>query len=417
MRILLGALAASVLAACSTSSSGTCSPSTCFSGCCDSNGQCQTNDTISTCGTGGNLCDLCIGGQICQAYRCTTVVVDAGPNMVITDGGTMSPVDAGSGVPTAIVAPAEVWSWVDFPDSTCGNGVPTGIAVNLTSKSTDLLIYMQGGGACWESLTCFTIKSADNLESGYVGGDFAADGTRMMPGFNRALLTNPFKDASYVFMPYCTGDVHSGDSERTIAGRDVKFKGAKNVAAYLKRLTLTFPSVTRVFLSGSSAGAFGAQLNFARVHEAFPSAEIHVLADSGQMINPSGTRLADWVTTWNVEVPASCVGCLSDFPKYIDWLSSTYPQSRFALLAYSQDGVLSQFFNYSGPNFETQTDALLSGHFDPHVNTKYFYLSGPSHTMLGSQFTITGPAPANVKLNDFITQWYSGSGSWASVNR
>jgi hypothetical protein len=33
--------------------------------------------------------------------------------------------------------------------------------------------------------------------------------------------------------------------------------------------------------------------------------------------------------------------------------------------------------------------------------------------MLGSQFTIQ--SPSNVALNDFITHWYTGSSSWASV--
>ena len=37
-------------------------------------------------------------------------------------------------------------TWVDFPGSACGNGVATGVGVNL-HQSTDVLIYLQGGGA------------------------------------------------------------------------------------------------------------------------------------------------------------------------------------------------------------------------------------------------------------------------------
>ena len=62
-----------------------------------------------------------------------------------------------------IVAPNEAWTWVDFTDSQCANGAPTGIAVNPTSKSGDVLFYLQGGGACWDETTCYGLKSAAQL--------------------------------------------------------------------------------------------------------------------------------------------------------------------------------------------------------------------------------------------------------------
>ncbi len=38
------------------------------------------------------------------------------------------------GVP--ITATAETWSWVDFPDSKCASGAPTGMAVNSHGGAT-----------------------------------------------------------------------------------------------------------------------------------------------------------------------------------------------------------------------------------------------------------------------------------------
>lgn len=353
--------------------------------------------------------------------------VDSG-SVTAVDSGTINSLDAGStkadagsglfydaGTPIvgAIVAASETWTWVDFPDSTCANGTPTGIAVNPSSASTDVWIYMQGGGACWESLTCFVAKTASNFETGYSMANFNSDGTRNLPGFNRGNTSNPFRNASFVFVPYCTGDVHAGDSVKLFSNRVVYFEGARNVDAYLKRLKLTFPNATRVFLTGSSAGAFGAQLSYQRVRDAFPSAELHVLADSGQMINPSGSLLHDWIAAWNVTVPASCTDCLTNFPAYVDWLTVNNPASRFSLLAYSQDNVLRQFFNYAPADFQTQTAALLTSRYDVRSNAKYFYLAGTDHTMLGSQFTLVSPSA--VTLNSFITGWYNGTAGWANV--
>jgi hypothetical protein len=47
-----------------------CDGSSCPSGCCDTNGQCQTSNT-NTCGTGGAACMTCGSGLTCSAGACT----------------------------------------------------------------------------------------------------------------------------------------------------------------------------------------------------------------------------------------------------------------------------------------------------------------------------------------------------------
>ncbi len=370
-----------------------CNASNCAGGCCDANNVCQTGDADTACGTNGASCASCTTGNACVANACT---------------------------PTAqpITATAETWTWVGFPDSACGNGAATGIGVNLTTRSTDVLIYLQGGGACWDPYTCGPLNTATAINSGYGASDFTNDGTKSAAPFSRATASNPFKNMSYVYVPYCTGDVHAGDAVTTypatgqVPEKTVHHKGAANMRAYLARLAATFPSATRVFVSGSSAGAYGAEFNFAAVKAAFPGAEVHVLADCGQMINPAGSTLSQWVAAWNLQVPASCTDCASDFTRYPAWLFSTYPESRFALLAYTQDGVLRQFFGYQPADFETQTRALLTSDYDPSSNAKYYLVAGDSHVMLGNLNTITNN---NVTLLDWTSAFVSGTG-WASVS-
>lgn len=381
----------------------------------------------TACGVGGAQCSVCIANQTCVSHTCVLLTGGNGDGGVGADGGVepdggVTPDgggqdDGGTSTDggTAIVAPAETWTWVGFPDAVCGNGSSTGLGVNPTTRSTDVFIYMEGGGACWDATTCFTFKTAANLSTGYGAQNFANAPLRSAFAVQRDQATNPFRDMSYVYIPYCTGDVHAGDAIQTYDANQhpVHHKGARNVEAYLARLSATFPQATRVFLSGSSAGGFGAQANYERVAAAFPGAEVHVLADSAQMVSPSGSRLAAWRAAWNPTVPAGCPSCDTDFSALPGYLAMSYPNRRFALLAYDQDDVLRRFFGYSPADFQTQTLSLLSSKYDPYANAKYFLLSGTAHTMLGSLNSIT--APGGATLNDFVTDWVENDPSWTDV--
>ena len=53
-----------------------------------------------------------------------------------------------------INAPQTTWTWVDFPDSACSDGSTTGIGIS-PSSSTNLVIFLEGGGACGDYATCY----------------------------------------------------------------------------------------------------------------------------------------------------------------------------------------------------------------------------------------------------------------------
>ncbi|HRF94738.1 MAG TPA: hypothetical protein PLZ51_06085, partial [Aggregatilineales bacterium] len=109
-----------------------------------------------------------------------------------------------------------------------------------TSK---LMIYFQGGGACWDGFTCGAIGQ---FASRYEVPDLAGVGelTNNVGFFDYENPENPVADYNAVFVPYCTGDVHGGDSVVTFdvpkeqLGVDfdeitVKFNGRKNSQAVL----------------------------------------------------------------------------------------------------------------------------------------------------------------------------------------
>src|SRR4051794_25698091 len=83
---------------------------------------------------------------------------DGGVNQPdMTQGSTLDMAQPPLGM--AIDAPKGTWTWVDFPDSYCDDGSHTGIGIKKTD-SKNLLVFMNGGGACWDYLTCFQLNTA-----------------------------------------------------------------------------------------------------------------------------------------------------------------------------------------------------------------------------------------------------------------
>ena len=104
----------------------------------------------------------------------------------------------------------------------------------------------------------------------------------------RENLPAALRDATVVFVPYCTGDVHSGSAVATYAsplpGRDAitwRHVGHANVLAFLKRLGATFPDPGRLVISGSSAGGFGSMSNYPEFRRYWPDAKAYLVDDSG----------------------------------------------------------------------------------------------------------------------------------------
>ncbi len=337
------------------------------------------------------------------------------------DAGNTNELSSDAGVQgNPITAPVNTWTWVDFPDSACGNGAATGIGVNLSSKSKDVLVYMEGGGACWDYATCFVYNTAANMATGFTKAEFDQLPLASEAIVDRTDPENPFKDASFIFIPYCTGDIFAGDAVRTYDStkpdKKAFHKGAANMDAFLKRLTATFPQAGKIWLSGSSAGGYGAQFNYARYAAAFPAAEVHALADCSPLVPAVGGRYAAWLQAWNVTIPPACTNCATEPAALLSWLSTSYPNRRFGLLDYRSDGVIRQYFGYStsGTDFETATDALLTSHYDPSSNARYFQLAGSQHVMVGGFDHISQPN-GGIALKAWISRWANGDSSWASV--
>ena len=339
------------------------------------------------------------------------------------DGGTP---DAGPQGPTLgepIDSPANAWAWIDFPDSSCDDGTTTGIGVNKGS-SDDLLVFFNGGGACWDYNTCFVFNTADHGPFGAT--QLAGITTGGFPGtiMDRNDAANPFKDWSFVFVPYCTGDIHSGDVVQTYDAtgsptRTFAHVGHKNVLAYLERLGATFPTAPKIAVTGSSAGGGGAVVNYPDFRRYWPDATMYLIDDSLPFFESGvieDALLLEQAHAWDSQVllDGICGGsCGDDLSKLHAGLAASFPHDRMALLSSEQDQVISQFDQISGPRFEEALTALQTDVLVPSTTWQTFTHAGSSHTMLADVAAHTTSGGTNVE--SWIALMVNDARDWAST--
>lgn len=123
-----------------------------------------------------------------------------------------------------------------------------------------LLVFLNGGGACWNAQTC----DISSKRPAYVPRvDLSHNDPNHHSGiFELSNPSNPAKDWTMVFVPYCTGDVHLGSSTqqyKTERGREftINHFGAINSQAVLDWIADNL-SPSQVLVSGASAGALAA---------------------------------------------------------------------------------------------------------------------------------------------------------------
>lgn len=327
---------------------------------------------------------------------------------------------AGPPLGTPITAPLNTWTWVDFPDSVCDDGTPTGMAIN-PSGGKNLLIFLNGGGACWDYLTCVVINSSAHGPFGST--QFDAMKANIPGSILDRSAENPAGDYNLVFIPYCTGDVHSGDNVATYQGigqtYQIAHKGRANLRAFLARLAATFPNPDKLVVSGSSAGGFGTALNYDLFRQYFPQKQgkAYLLDDSGPTLRGdaiSASLRGSWYTSWNLDSSLHdlCPACANDFSAMLPILGAKYPQDRLALLSYTQDQVIRAFFMLSADAFQTDLYDLAGTVVEPLPNMRYFIASGSSHTFLGAPGATTSQG---VALWSWLGQQLRDDSAWASV--
>jgi hypothetical protein len=308
-----------------------------------------------------------------------------------------APLDPGAGEALSPPPPTG-WTWYRLQGAICRDGSPAGIFVRFTT-SDKLFIYLEGGGACTNAGFCnFNPPNVNSAISGsgelVIGSIFGVVAARQQPGvftnnvlsgiFDTGNSANPFRDWNGVYIPYCTGDVHSGTKTNgSVPGvtAQQQFVGHFNMRTFVSRIVPTFkPRVNRVVVTGASAGSFGAALNYSMIQDAFGCVKVDALLDSGVPFTDTYMPVCmqqRWRNAWglNAALPPDCTECQQadggGFIKYADFLIRKHPRATLASISSMQDEVIRLFFSMglqNCANYDTADPVGITiGQFDPNV--------------------------------------------------
>lgn len=290
-----------------------------------------------------------------------TVAKDAGKDAgaVVDAADASEPSDASEPVDVEVVdaaAPNDaapltpepgVWTYYTIPGTQCLDGTPAGFGVSTSPSSTDLMIYFEGGGACFNDACDFTAFNIPFVPP--------IDGI-----FNRINPTNPVRNWNMVYVPYCTGDIHGGDKDSVLAGKTRHFRGYGNVRRFLDYWIVTFPNVKRVLSTGISAGGFGAGLNAQQIVDVFgPSREYVLIDDSGPPLSNKAMPpclQATFTQVWGLD-KTIFAACGSDCTKpddfardWIAHIATKYPAAKAGIFSNTRDTVIRTFMGFGWGN-------------------------------------------------------------------
>jgi pectinacetylesterase len=275
----------------------------------------------------------------------------------------------------------------------------------------ELLIFLQGGGACWPGLNACT-ESLDK-------------GIPKIGVLDPDQANNPLASRSTVYIPYCDGGLHGSDKDHDsdADGRPDRFqRGLHNLSASLDVAVRTFPSPSRIVLAGSSAGGFGTITALPLVRQLYPDVPIVAINDSGLgILRPdepefARQRFEDWNLT--AFIPASCETCIGEdghITDYHKWQLEQDNNFTLGMMSYTRDAVISVTFTRAGGEvFEQELVPELEdleAAFPTRVRS--FVVDGSSHTfLLGSLETTSG----TVTVADWVTAMLEGSAAWISTS-
>jgi len=325
------------------------------------------------------------------------------------------------------------WTWFDFPGTRCLDGSATGLGVNLSASSKKVAVFLMGGGACFDAATCFTVANPNGYKKPSFQNDVSS-GLLSRGAFNRDDPDNPFRDWSYVFIPYCTGDVFAGDNPAGYNG--FQHFGYTNMGRYLERIVPTFRDSELVVLSGSSAGGVGAAFNFDRTQEAFGDVPVFLLDDSGIVLGDSVMKPCEqqrWRDEWNLaaSLPPDCADCtLPDGGGLVNLarhLAEKYPNRRMGMIASEQDSVFRLFFSYgfsadckqlgdTPPDvFQAGVAQLRDELLAPYPNFAVYSVASTKHVYLGDT-PVGRTTSGGLKLTDWLRGLVDGGADFHSVS-
>lgn len=312
----------------------------------------------------------------------------------------------GQFAPAASVPMADGWIEHTYAPNYLGDGpmciLGTPYTLYTKAKNPDnLLIFLQGGGACWQDFYFCNFLSEEQAPPAPPVGIWSDSSD-----LNTGPLENPLADYSIVYLPYCDGSVFTGDNDVPDPAfpLGVRFhRGLENASAGVDMARAMFPDAKRIVVAGSSAGGVGAaSFTPLLVRMSYgDSQQLSVINDAGPVaINLADTdgvlaRARDW--QFDRYFPASCTDCnaYGQQTELIKWRLANDSTIREGF--YSTDGDATDRFFMRVPTQELYRDLILGAHVPISAaypqRYKLFIRSGDdSHTALQRPLFYDGTA-------------------------
>lgn len=194
------------------------------------------------------------------------------------------------------------WQTVQMAPQTgavCGNGSPYKFFVNRVPNTRNTIIYLEGGGACWDYASCTGqsgIRGARNPDG--IPNDYMS---LLNPGSS---LVSPFvvrlhpwtrvktQNWNMIYVPYCTGDIYSGDKVAVYQDPQSQqaplvwhHNGLRNMRAVVGWLKDNLPRPTQMLTTGCSAGGAGSLTNYAPTRQDIAPTRSFLINDSGPVFS------------------------------------------------------------------------------------------------------------------------------------
>lgn len=293
-------------------------------------------------------------------------------------------------------------------------------------KSRNLVVYFEGGGACWDNLSCsFPIAEGlpPQLPQFYVPAIDPRTDPGALDGLFKQDPANPVRDWDMVYIPYCTGDIHIGSADRSYANVgnpllpvpqfEIRHRGFDNFMVVLDWIRKNVRAPKNVLVTGASAGGYGASAHLPWVARTFPRAHMFALADASQGVTtPAFDAGNPGRQSWNPQLAPWAFGpdpAAVPSPELLATAARALPRAKVAQFTTPLDGVQVQFYavmkQYYGPggscpnpavDWNNQMLQTLQTYNAELGNFRHYVAAGDYHTLLRSPLfyseTSAGPA-------------------------
>ncbi|HUF97655.1 MAG TPA: pectin acetylesterase-family hydrolase [Ilumatobacter sp.] len=327
---------------------------------------------------------------------------------------------------TAAAQPA-AWNSFQLDDCQCSDGSEVTF-FQRDADPTKVVLYFEGGGACFSLETCdpngdptYSMTSPDS-------GGFLTNRGGL---FDFENAENPLTDHSFIYVPYCTGDVHSGDATTEygegVDGEDVviEHRGFPNGMAALDHLVSEYPEIEQLVVTGASAGSVPTPLFAGLASDLLPDADIVTFGDSSGAYPDVPALNAGIGALWGT------MNAVPDWPATADVTPETWslpgmyvyaglhaPNVRFGRFDYAFDETQSAFSALAGipaDELVTLIDGTEQMAEDAGVSVAKYVAAGDEHTIIGSD-ELYEMETEGVRLIDWITELITGENAPADIH-